>query len=672
MNMMVLAGLMIALGALIHDAILSVENTVRRLRRHRQEGSVNSTSRIILDSWLEVAEPIVYATVIIAVTVAPIFLMEGVIGTFFRPLAFSYALAVLASMVVALTVTPALSLLLLADAPVPRRQHLIVTLLERCCDGALGPIMRRPRLALVSLVGIAVAGLGVLPFFGQSLVPDFHEQDLLIHLTGAPGTSQPEMSRIAARISHELRAIPGIRNVGAHIGRAVLGDQVVGINSAELWLSIDPASDHDRTVAAVREVVDGYPGVRREVHGYVRERGSEAVAATGDPLVVRLYGEESRILRSKAAEVRLALSSIEGIADARVKLPVEEPALEVEVDLAAAQRYGIKPGDVRRAAATILSGIQVGSLFEEQKVFDVVVWSTPKTRHSLDDIRSLLVDTPDGGHVRLADVAQVRIVPTANTIQRAEVSRYVDISANIRGRDRASVAADVQKRLAQFTFPMEYHAHILGDFAEQQAAWNRSIVLGVAALIGIFFILQAAFASWRLAAASFLTLPSAIAGSVLAAGGIFSLGAITGFLTVLGIAARNGISLIKHYHHLERHEDEPFGPELIRRATRERIMPIVATTLTTAVAFLPFALRGDIAGLEVVHPMAVVILSGLVTSTLLSLFGVPALYLLFGATREPDLELTPEVSQAETLEALAGVGKAVAGVHKQPVSFELS
>jgi Cu/Ag efflux pump CusA len=672
MNMMILAGLMIALGAVVDDAIIGVENTVRRLRQHRREGSSQSAARIILEASAEVRGPVVFATLIIVLAVLPIFFMEGVSGSFFQPLALSYGLAVLASMFVALTLTPALCVILLANAPIAPGEPPLIRWLQRGCDRALASTIRRPHLALVGLVGVALAGLAVLPFFGWSLLPNLKERDLLVRLHGAPGTSQPEMSRIAARISSELRPIPGVHNVGAHIGRAVLGDQVVGANSGELWISIDPAADYDATAAAIRDVVYGYPGLHGEIQAYLNERSSEAVAGTGDPIVVRLYGEEFEVLRSRAEEVRQALSGIDGIVESYVKLPVQEPTLEVEVNLAAAQHYGVKPGDVRRAAATILSGVQVGSLFEEQKVFDVVVWSTPKHRHSLDDIRGVLVDTPDGGYVRLGDVAQVRVVPTANVIQREAVSRFVDIGAKVRGRDRASVAADVERRLAQVHFPMEYHAQVLGAFAEQQAARSRMLVLAGTALIGILFLLQAAFGSWRLAALSLVILPSALLGSVLAAGGVLSLGAIAGFLTVLGIAARNGITLIKHYHHLERHEGEAFGPELIRRGTRERLAPIVTTALATGMVLLPFALRGNIAGLEIAHPMAVVTLGGLVSSTLLTLFGVPALYLVFGATRESDLELPAGVSEDGNGDAMNGIREAISRVHGQPLGAEQS
>jgi Cu/Ag efflux pump CusA len=319
---------------------------------------------------------------------------------------------------------------------------------------------------------------------------------------------------------------------------------------------------------------------------------------------------------------------------------VEEPVVEIEVDLEKAQRYGIKPGDVRRAEAALISGLQVGDLFEEQKVFQVMVWGTPQTRDSLTSIPDLLIDTPGGGHVRLGDVAEVRVVPNLNVIEREAVSRRLDVEAKVRDGDPIAVAAEVDRRLDEIDWPLEYHAEVLGNYAERQTSRNRLLAAAVAAAIGIFLLLQACFGSWRLATLAFLALPAALAGGVLAAaagGGVLLLGSLAGFLAVLGIAAHHGIVLIKHYQHLEQREGETFGPELVLRGAREQFAPMLTTAVTTAVAFLPLVLFGDIAGLEIAHPMAVVVLGGLVTSTLLYLFVVPALYLSLGSSPEPDM-----------------------------------
>jgi CzcA family heavy metal efflux pump len=648
-NTMILAGLVIALGAVVDDAIIDVENIARRLRQQRTEGSDTSAASIILEAALEVRGAIVFATLIVVLAVVPVFFLDGLSGAFFRPLALSYALALLTSMLVALTVTPALALTLLSKAPVDRREPPLVRWLQGGYSRILSRTIRAPRTIFALVVLVVVAGLAVTPFLGQSLLPPFKETDLMVDWVGAPGTSHPEMARITTESAKELRAIPGVSNFGAHIGRAVMGDEIVGINSTESWLSIDPSADYDATVAAVQQVVENYAGIDREVLTYLRERTREALTGTGDAIVVRIYGPELATLRQKAEEVRQGLAAIEGVGNVRVESQVEEPNVEIEVDLAKAEPYGLKPGDVRRAAATLVNGLEVGNLFEEQKVFEVVVLGTPDLRHSVTSLRELLIETPNGAYVRLEDVANVRIVPLPNLIRREGQQRRIDIGINVQGRDLGAVARDVEQQLQSIQFPLEYHPEVIGEYAERQAAQTRLLGFGIAAVIGIFLLLQAAFASWRLAALAFVSLPSALVGGLIAAylgGGIISLGSLVGFFAVLGIAARNGIMLISHYQHLEREEAQAFGPELILRGARERLAPIIMTTVATALALLPLVVAGDIAGHEIERPMAIVILGGLLTSALLNLFVMPALYLAFGASREPEPSLQLAVSGA--------------------------
>jgi CzcA family heavy metal efflux pump len=635
-NTMILAGFVIALGDIVDDAIIDIENVVRRLRQHRAEGSTQSTSRIILDASLEVRNAIVYATLIEVVAIAPVFFMVGLSGAFFRPLAISYAIALLVSMVVALTVTPALSLLLLRNAPLEERQSPLIPWFQRGYDKLLVPVIRSPRLAYFTVGIIVVAGLAITPFLGQSLLPSFKERDFLMHWLTKPGTSHPEMVRITTQASVELRNIEGVRNFGAHIGRALAADEVVGMDFGENWISVDPAADYDATLAKIQQAVDGYPGLYRDVQTYLKERIKEVLTGTSETIVVRIFGPDLHVLHDKALEVKSALDGIPGIIDLHEEHQEDIPQIEIKVDLDKAQQYGLSPGEVRRVAATFINGIEVGDVFRDGKVIDINVRGAPGARHSLTDIRELLIDTPDGSHVRLADVADVWIAPTPNVIRREAASRRIDVGANVQGRDLGSVAQDVQSRLEQIEFPLEYHAVVLGEYAERQAAEQRLLVLAIAAAVGIFLLLQASFGSWRLTVLSFLTLPSALVGGVLAAfasDGVISLGSLVGFLTVLGIAARNGIMLISHYQHLEREEGVPFGPELVIRGAKERLSPILMTVATTGFSLIPLIVAGNLPGHEIEHPMAIVILGGLITSTLLNLFVVPALYLRFGKER---------------------------------------
>lgn len=649
LNAIVLAGLVVAIGVIVDNSIVDVDHIARRLRQLRKEDGSQSAATIILVAAAEMRGTLFFATLIMLLVVLPVFFMEGLSGALIQPLAASYVVAVLVSMGVAIVVTPALSVILLSstsDAPLERRQSPLVAWLQRSYGQVLARIVQKARLVYIAAAVIVVAGVVALPFLGQlSLLPTFKEPYLAIELEGAPGTSRPEMDRIVARISQELRAISGVRNVGAHVGRAVLGDQVVGINSAELWVSIDPDADYDVTVAAVQETVDGYVGLDSEVTTYVQQTLSQPRTSATDGNAVRVFGENLEVLRGEAEKVRQVIAGIAGVVDPHVVLPVLEATVEIEVDLASAQTYGIKPGDVRRSAAILLSGLQVGSLFEEQKVFDVVVWSTPETRNSLTDIRELLIDTPRGGHVRLGEVADVRLTSAPMVIRREGISPYLDVAFNVQGRDLASVLSEIEGAVRGVPFSLEYHAEVLTQSVEREAAQRRIILVAVVAVIGIFLLLQAAFGSWRLAFVEIVTLPVALAGGVLAAllvGDILSLGSIFGLLTVLGMAVRNGIGMTSHFQYLEQHEGGTFGLELVLRGARERSAPILTTAFVTGLALLPMALAGNVAGMEIVRPMAIVILGGLLTSTGLNLFIFPALYLRFGSSREPVMTFRAE------------------------------
>jgi CzcA family heavy metal efflux pump len=632
-NVMTLAGLAIAIGAVVDDAIVDVENIVRRLRRLRQEGSTQSTASIVLEASLEVRGSIIYASLIEISALLPVFFLQGLSGAFFQPLAVAYVVAGLVSPFIALTVTPALVLILLSNAPIEHRQSPIIPWLHRAYDRLLGRTLRAPGLAYGTVSTIVVAGLVITPFLGQELLPSFKERDFLMHWIIKPGSSHTEMWRITAEACRELLTIPGVRNCGSHIGQAVNADEPYGVYFTENWISVDPAVDYDKTLGSVQELVDGYPGLVRDVQTYLKERIREVLTGSSDTVVIRIYGQDLEILREKADEVLASLEGISGITDLKKELHMETPQIEVEVDLAKAQQYGLKPGDVRRHAAFLLQGEEVGDIFIGGKTYDVNVWSIPQARHSINDIENLLIDTPSGERVRLADVADVRIGAVPNVVEREGQSRKIDVTANVKGRDLGSVAEDVETTLESIPFPLGFHYEIKGEFAEREAAQRQLFLAGSLAVIAIFFLLYTSFGNWRLAILTFFTLPWALVGGLLAAyfsNGVLSLGSLVGLLTILGIATRNGIMMISHFQHLEHEEGMPFGPDLVLRGARERIAPIMMTALTTGLALVPLAIAGDLPGHEIEHPMAIVILGGLVTSTLLNLLVVPTLYLRFG------------------------------------------
>ncbi len=629
MNAVALAGLVAALALVVDDAIIGVESIERRLHDRRLEPNGTSPAAVILDATLEMRGPSAYATLIIALVCVPLFFMEGVAGSFFPDVARAYLLALVASMVVALTVTPALAILLLPRIPFERGASPLGRWLRQGYTHALSRATRRPRAVYVATAAAIVAALVAVPFLSSSLLPTFKEQQLLIRWNGPPGASLPEMDRITSLVSRELRSLPGVREVGAHVGRAVLADQVVDINSAELWVSVDPDADYDATVASVREVVDGYPGMSESIDAFSNSRAREVLSRPEDDVTVRVYGEELSVLRAEAERVMKVVSGIDGLARASISSPVEQPTLEIRVDLAKAQQQGIKPGDVRRAAATLISGIVAGSLFEDQKVFDVVVWGAPETRGDLTSIRQLLIDTPSGGHVRLGDVADVRIAADPVIIQRQGVSRYLDVGLDVSG-DRASVASDVRGRLAEMRFPLEYHTKV---FASSGQPTGRLLALGITAALGIFLTLQAFLGSWRIATLAFLTLPIALTGCLLAAlldGGTLSFGSFIGLAAVLGLATRQELLLFARYRKLDHAEGESSRSQVVLESGRERLVPIVTTAAASALLMLPLVVMGPRPGYELVHPLAVVVTGGLVTSTWLTLFVLPALYVRFG------------------------------------------
>jgi Cu/Ag efflux pump CusA len=646
-NSLVVAGLLLAMGLVIDDVVVGYDSVIERRRQPQADDTDRTTRAIVLAATADARGRIGYATVILGFAVAPVLFVGGIAGAFVPSVVLAYVLAVAVSAVVAVMVTPTLCVLLLSRGSTGRRAPLVGLRSRQRYSAALERLMHwtRPAVAAVGIAtigAVALFGVAVAPQVAKSPLPTFRESDLLIQWNGAPGTSHAEMSRIMSLAGAELQTIPGIRDVGGHVGRAVLSDQIVGSDSGELWLSLDASADYDRTVAAVQAVVDGYPGLGRTMLTYPAKRVGEVMAGTDADLVVRVYGQDLDILRTTADSVKQAIGTVAGVNAAAVERQVEEPTLNIQVDLAAAERHGIKPGDIRRAATTLLSGILVGSLFEDQKVFDVVVWGVPELRQSLNTIRDLLIDTPSGGQVHLWDVADVSIGPSPSVIAREGVFRRLDVSVAVSGRDINAVAADIHAAIKAMPFPLEYRAEILGGYAERQAIAARLLAAALAAAIGIFLLLQAAFASWRRALLVFITLPFAIGGGALAAvvAGSISLGTLLGFFTVLAIAVRNGILLVTHFQRLEREGDTTVSAFVIRGAV-ERLTPVLTTAAATPLLCLPFVILGDRAGYELLRPMSVVILGGIATSTLLSMFIVPALYPLFTSSPEPGTSSAP-------------------------------
>ena len=667
-NAITFAGLALALAVVVDDAVTGAENIARRLAQRRGEGSEAPIAATVLDATREIRSPLGYGALIALLVIVPVAIMEGRPGAFLAPLAAAYAVAVVTATIMALTLTPALAVLL---KPAAHGSPLMARL-SGLYAGALGKVLARPMAALASVAALGLAVVVALPIMGLSLLPALEDRNLLVRLDAPPGTSNPRMTAIATGLSRDLRRIDGVQNVGGQVGRAVSGDRIVDVNSAEVVVSMKPGADYHDTRAAIDDAVARVSGATAQTTTYSEQKLRDVGAvnsgenlATGDglgvltgagkPLTVRLYGQDGATLQREAARVQRLLNGIDGVTDATVDRPSQQPTLRIEVDLDRARRFGVKPGDVRRAEAILLQGILVGSTFKEQKVFDVMVQGDPKLATSQAAVRNLLIDRPDGGHVRLSQVADVRVASTPTAIEREGVSRKLDIEASVGGRSVGDVKAEVQRRLADLPLPLEYHARVLDQTLGDEINAGQVVGFGLAALIAVFLLLQAAFRSWRLAVMAFLALPAALAGGLLGAlllGSSISLGALVGLMALAGLAARQALVLIRHLQRLEQVDELAFDEDLVRRGAGERLAAVLASTLALGAVMAPFVLMGSMTGLEIIHPLAVVVLCGLVTSTALTLFILPALYLRF-ETGRPRPALEPAADETDDARVLA-------------------
>lgn len=633
-DLMVAAGLVVGLTVVVHDAVADVDGVGRGLRRRESNGH-RSGWQVVVGAATEMRRSIVYASLVVAAATLPLFFLGGEGGAFLPSVALSYLLAVVVSMLVAVTVTPALGLLLLAKAA-PDRRGAPLGRRGRRSFGRFAPglVTRTPVAAAVAL-GLIVLGLASLPFLDSSLRPSLDERDVLVHVEAGPGTSLPKMTAITDELVQEVGSLSGVDNVGSHVGRAAMADEVVDVNSGEVWAHLASGADYDDTVAAIDQAVAAHEDVSTDVLTYTEERVTEALEGSGNEVVVRAYGTNPDVLDGLANELRPAVADVEGVSEAAVDRAPVEAAIQVEVDLDKAEAFALKPGDVRRAAASLLGGITVGNLFDDQKVFDVVVWGAPSIRDNESDVEQLLIDTPDGGQVRLGAVADVRIVDSPTRIQHEAVSPYLDVVAQVPGGDLEAVQESLDEVVAGMEVPREHHAEVIAGTGAQQTDGWQLLAAGLGALLAIFLVLQAAFGSWRLAGLAFLSLPVALVGglvAVLLSGGTVTIGSVAGLVGVLGIAARQVVVLIRHLQYLQRHDAMGgFGPELVLRGTRDCLASTLTSALAIALVLAPIAVLGGATGFDILGPMALVVLGGLVTTTLVTLFVVPVLFLRLGS-----------------------------------------
>ncbi len=642
LNTMTLGGLAIAIGEVVDDAVIGVENILRRLRLNRQVAAPLPAFRVVLDASVEVRSPVVYATFAVMVVFLPVLTLPGLSGRFFSPLALAYILAVLASLAVALTVTPALGLLLLAGRHEDRVEPRLARWMRERYVSVLGQVERRPGWAVAVVGLVAALGLAALPFLKTELLPAFREGHFIAHVTAAPGTSIAQSSLLGDAVTRALLELPDVRSVAQRVGRAE-SDDTFGPNESEMEVDMKPLAGGALRTAEerVREAAARVPGITVEVNSFLKERIEETLSGYTSPVVVKVFGPDLDALDRAAADVASALSGTTGAVDVRVQTPPGSPQLEVRLRSDALARWGLAPLDVLDAVRIAYQGEVVGQVYLADRVFDVAVTLLPGARR-VEQVTALPLAAANGVFVTLGQVAEVAESSGRNEIDHDGARRVQVVTCGVSGRDVASFVADTQRRFAaQLHLPEGAYIEVSGA-AQEQARARRDLLFNTAlAGVLILLLLGVVLRHRHNVLLVLLNLPFALVGGVLAAaltGGALSVGGLVGFVTLFGITLRNSIMMISHFDHLVSVEGAPWGLDTALRGAAERLLPIVMTATVTALGLLPLALAGDTPGREIEGPMAVVIVGGLFTSTVLNLLVLPSLALRFGRFGLPRAE----------------------------------
>ena len=636
LNTMTLGGLAIALGEVVDDAIVDVENIFRRLRENQMLAAPLSVAQVVLSASIEVRSAVVYATFIVALVFIPVLTLTGVAGKLFAPMGVAYILAILASLAVALTLTPALAYVLLTGRPLQTQEPRLAKALKTRYGTLLSRIESRSGSIIRVIAVICVAALATLPFLGGSFIPELKEGHFIAHVALQPGTSLIESMRIGGKMSAAVSAIPGVRLVDQRAGRASDIVDPVGVNVSELGIDLKPlsGSGQSRVLAAIQHTLDGFPGVTSSVNTFLTERIDETISGYTAPVIVNLFGNDLDILDAKAQEIARVLSGIPGAIGVSVQSPPGTPQLVVRLRQDQLTRYGFEPVDVLAAIQAAYQGVDVAQVFQGNRVYDVTVSLRAGSRESPAEVGALPLRNLEGVTVPLGQLADI-----AQSIGRSQIShvgglRLQTVSSNVRGRTVSDFVAEAQARIKRdVKLPNGTYVIFAGEAQARAQSQHDLLVHALIAGIGIVLLLFMALRSSRALLLVLLNLPFALVGGiamVLLGGGDLSLGSLIGFVTLFGITLRNSIMLISHYQHLVEREGMTWGAEAARRGASERLLPILMTALVTAAGMLPLALFSGSPGNEIEGPMAIVILGGLITSTALNLLVLPTLALRFG------------------------------------------
>jgi CzcA family heavy metal efflux pump len=660
LNTLTLGGLAIAVGEVVDDAIIDVENIYRRLRENARLGHPRSAAAVVLSASLEVRSAVVYATFIVVLVFVPVFFLSGLQGRLFAPLGYAYVLAVLASLAVALTVSPALALLLLPRAGGAVEPPLLCTLqgvydwLLRWLDRQFAPLMG------VTIGLLAAAGWALWNFGGEFL-PELRENHFVVHMRAIPGTSLQESIATGNQITLALKQDPAVVSVSQQAGRAELGEDTEGVEYSELEVDLlrVGAEDAEQSGRVIRQTLKSFPGFTFEVMPFLTERIKEILSGTPAAVAVKVYGDDLSAVDRAAESIARVLTTVPGNVNARTEAQTGVPELVVRVRPADAARFGLRNAQILEAVHAAYQGAEVGQVYDRNRIIPLVVQLNSKARNP-ETVASLWLSAPTKGgstEIRLASsdaaLGSQDMVVTSGRVQLKQVAdvflsdgrfliaheggaRRRLVTCNVEGRDVESFANEAERRVKSLTLPEGVYCVFTGEHEAKREATRQILLLSLAAAGGILLLLWMAFGSVRRLLLILINLPFALVGGVAAVylgGGVVDVGSLVGFVTLFGITTRNGIMMVSHWQHLHEVEEMPWGPELVFRGVRERLGPVLMTALVTALGLLPIALGGGEAGREIEGPMAWVILGGLVTSTALNLVVLPALYGRFGMRR---------------------------------------
>lgn len=686
-NTMTLGGLAVAIGELVDDSIVDVENIYRRLRENKQKATPDNPLKIIFLASAEVRNSIVYATLIVVLVVLPLFSLAGLEGRMFAPLGLSYLVTLLASLAVSLTVTPVLASFLLPNAKflTNQRDPLLLRWLKRADARLLRVVLRHNTVVLAATALLVIVSLACIPFMGGEFLPEFNEGTLTIGATAPPGTSLEESNRLGRRIEELLLVIPEVTRVSRRTGRAELDEHAENVNVSEIDVDLLPPEKdkagagyailravpglhllgveqtgrpRDVVLEDVRSTLSEIPGVVFNIGQPISHRLDHIMSGIRAEIAVKLYGTDLDVMRAKADQIAQLMADVPGVVDLQVEPQVDIPQIRVTVDRTAAARYGLRPQEVAEVLEVALQGRAVSQVLEGQRTFDLVVWFDEQSRDDIRLIRETLLSTPSGARVSLGSVAAVEPTYGPNTINREDVMRRIVVQCNTADRDLVSVVEDIQAVVGEqveATLGEGYFIEYGGQFQAQRQANLRLLILGTLSVIGVYLLLYKCLGSWRAALQVMANIPLAAVGAILAllivnwpgttafaqaqwwqwprvwlASTSLSVAHWVGFITLIGIVSRNGIMMISHYLHLLRYEGESFSEQMIIRGSLERLAPVLMTALTTSIGLIPLALGAGQTGKEILHPLAIVVIGGLLSSTLLDQIVTPALFWKFG------------------------------------------